>query len=85
MSKQGTIELVYERTAHRLLQVPRVLQRDELWSYEVVSHDQLEGVKVLMDKDARSIGIPLANLSQEVRHHLALNAVKSEFCVFIFR
>jgi hypothetical protein len=46
---------------------------------------KLEGVKVLMDKDARSIGIPLANLSQEVRHHLALNAVKSEFCVFIFR
>jgi hypothetical protein len=37
----------------------------------VVSHDQLEGVKVLMDKDARSIGMALANLSQEVRHNLA--------------
>jgi hypothetical protein len=37
----------------------------------VVSHDQLEGVEVLMDKYARSIGMALANLSQEVRHHLA--------------
>jgi hypothetical protein len=24
-----------------------------------------------MDKDARSIGMPIANLSQEVRRHLA--------------
>ena len=37
----------------------------------MVPHDALEGVEVLMDKDARSIGIPLANLSQEVRRHLA--------------
>ena len=25
-------------------------------------------IKVLMDKDARSIGMPIVNLSQEVRH-----------------
>ncbi len=30
-----------------------------------------EGVEVLMDKDARSIGMPIVNLSQEVRRHLA--------------
>ena len=39
----------------------------EVVRYEVVPHDQLEGVEVLMDKDARSIGMPIANLSQEVR------------------
>ena len=39
----------------------------EVMAYEVVLHEQQEGVEVLMDKDARSIGMPLANLSQEVR------------------
>ena len=66
MNEQGTGELVHERTALRLFQAPRVLQGDE-----VVPHEQQEGVEVLMDKDARSIGMPLANLSQEVRRHLA--------------
>ena len=28
-------------------------------------------IKVLMDKDARSIGMPITNLSHEVRRHLA--------------
>ena len=39
--------------------------------YEVVPHDQLEGVEVLMDKDARSVGMPLATLSPEVKRQLA--------------
>ena len=30
-----------------------------------------EGVEALMAKDARSIGMPITNLSHEVRRHLA--------------
>ena len=43
----------------------------EVVRYEVVPHDQLEGVEVLMDKDARSVGMPLATLSPEVKRQLA--------------
>ena len=71
MSEQRTIELVYERTAHRQFQTPWVLQGNEVMAYEVVPHEKQEGVEVLMDKDARSIGMPIANLSQEVKRQLA--------------
>ena len=37
----------------------------------MVPHDALEGVEVLMDKDTRSIGIPLTTLSPEVKRQLA--------------
>ena len=37
----------------------------------MVPHDQLEGIGVLMDKDAHSIGMPLTTLSPEVKHQLA--------------
>ena len=43
----------------------------EVLKYEVVPHDQLEGVEVLMDKDARSTGMPLTTLSPEVKRQLA--------------
>ena len=43
----------------------------EVVTYEVVPHDQLEGVEALMDKDARSSGMPIASLSQEVKRQLA--------------
>ena len=44
----------------------------------MVPHDALEGVEVLMDKDARSIGIPLTTLSPEVKRQLAKWGIQQE-------
>jgi len=42
----------------------------EVVRYDVAPHDQLEGVEGLMDKDARSVGMPIATLSPEVKRRL---------------
>lgn len=43
----------------------------EVVSYEVIPNEQLEGVSALMEKDARSIGMPVATLSLEIKKQLA--------------